>query len=219
MAIYTDPTFGSGRISLRPLEYVSGSKTFGFYRARASSGACVAVTATGELLSFRWTATTANAILLRLTATANVTADITPAAASPNYDLEAVIARSYSVTDTGGTAVTPGAFQMGRATMGNSLVSDIRVATTAKLTAGTRTLDTFGFGFANLRMMGGLSTNVGACSVPVDLYAWDDPREYPITFAQNEGFVVRAQSAGNTGGSVRYTFTVSWAEVPASTSF
>ncbi len=215
MAIRVDAgTFRAGSVSLRPVDYFSSTYgNFGHYSIVTTSGATVGLTATDPILAFRWTSIVANVVLLRIGVSAGITASTS---AGIPYLLEAVIARAYTASDTAGTAVTMSALQKMRTNMGNSAVADIRISTTAKLTAGTRTLDTLGFGAQNLPFLP-VATTVGSASIPVDLYKWDPSGKHPVVLAANEGFIVRAPVALNTAGSVAYTFTVDWAEVPFAT--
>lgn len=211
----TDPTFEASRVSLRPIEYANGATVYGHYRVATVTGATVSLTANDPILSFRWTSSEANAVLLRLGVSGQITSNITTAV---GFDLEAVIARGFTASDSAGTAVTVANFQKARTSMGSSLVGDFRVATTGKLTAGTRTLDSYGFGRVNIAT-GPTVTNAGSMSLPVDLYKADVSGIYPVTLKANEGFIVTAPIAANTSGAIRYTFTVEWAEVPVSDAF
>ena len=215
MPFQVDPTMSAGRVSVWPLDYVSGGTNYGSYRSVLVSGATVSLTAGDPILSFRWTSTVANAVLHRIIVNANVTSNITTAV---NFDLQALFARGFTAADSAGTAsLPPAAMQKSKTVMGNSLVGDLRIATTGKLTAGTRTLDTYGFGFLNIQLFPN-TTNVGSCSYPAELYRWDVAQEYPVTFGANEGFIVQAVVAGNTSGGMRYTFTLDWAEVPVASN-
>ncbi len=215
MAILTD-SFQAGKVTIRPIDYTSTTYgTFGHFGIVATSGATVTLTAADPIFSFRWTSIVANCILLRLAVSSAITASTS---ASIPIGLEAVIARNFTASDTAGTAVTMAGLQKFRSSMGNSVVGDIRISTTAKLTAGTRTLDTLGFGFQNLPLLP-VTTTVGSSSVAVDLFKADVPGLYPVTFGANEGFVVRCPVATNTAGSIAYTFTVNWAEVPLNVQF
>lgn len=208
MAITVTPTFGAGNVSLKPIEYGA----YGHFRVVASTGATVSLTAGDPILSWRWTSTSANAILLRLEVASNISSNITTAV---NFDLQAQKATSWTASDSAGTAISSPT--RGRTTMGASQLGDFRIATTGKLTAGTRTLDTNAFGFTNLPMTPTI-TNVGSATFsPIDLYKWDVTGEHPLLFVANEGFVVTIPVAANTSGGVRHTFTVEWAEVPANT--
>lgn len=206
MAIYVNPTFGAGNVTLKPVEYGS----YGHFRFVASTGATVSLTAGDPILSWRWTSTAANAILCRLSVTSNISGNVTT---TVNYDLAATKATSWTASDSAGTAIASPS--KGYTTkMGASQLGDARISTTGKLTAGTRTLDTNAFGFVNLPMQGPIATNVGACTVPLDMYKWDMSSEHPLLFVANEGFIVTTPVAANTSGSVRHTFTVDWIEVP-----
>lgn len=210
------PTFGALNVSQRPIEYVSTQYgPMGHYAIAVTSGATVSLTANDPILSYRWTSTVANAVLLRVAFTSAVTASITTPVV---VGLEAVFARAFTVADSAGTASTLSNMQKLRSSMGNSLLGDLRVSTTAKLTAGTRTLDTGAFGGGNAVLFPTV-TNIGSASAPVELYKYDGSGRHPVVFAAQEGFIVRCPVALNTSGSIAHTFTVEWAEVPLSGSF
>lgn len=206
MALTVDTTFGAGRVSVKPIEYGA----YGHYRANLVTGATVSLTAGDPIASFRWTSATANAVLLRATLNASITSNITTAVPCP---LELIKATGFTASDSAGTSSQPGSTQKNKSTMGNSLVGDLRVATTGKLTAGTRTLDALGFAYAIPQFTPNV-TNAGSASYPVDMYIIDTFGAHPMVFTANEGFILRAPVAGNTSGGVQYTLTIDWAEVP-----
>lgn len=211
MALLVDSTFQAGRVSIRPLEF----GPYGHFRANLVTGATVSLTAGDPIASFRWTSSTANAVLLRARLNAQITANITTAVAVP---VELIKATGFTASDSGGTASQPGSTQKNRSTMNSSLVGDLRVATTGKLTAGTRTLDALGFAYSIPQFTPNV-TNAGSVSYPDDMYLIDSYGEYPMTFAANEGFILRTPIAGNTSGAVQFTLTLDWAEVPVSVNF
>lgn len=211
MALLVDTTFQAGRVSIRPIEFGA----FGHFRANLVTGATVSLTAGDPIASFRWTSNVANAVLLRARVNAAITSNITTAVACP---LELIKATGFTASDSSGTASQPGSTQKNRSTMATSLVGDLRVASTGKLTAGTRTLDALGFAYSVPQFTPNV-TNAGSVSYPDDMYLIDSYGQYPMTFAANEGFILRAPIAGNTSGGVQYTLTLDWAEVPVNTNF
>lgn len=211
----TDAAFKAGRTTPRPVGYTEGNTVYGHYKVATVTGATVSLTANDPIVSFRWTSNVANAILQRIIVTGNITSDITTAC---NFDLQAVVARSFTASDSAGTAITVAATNKARSSMGATLVGDFRIATTGKLTAGTRTLDNYAFGQVNVPMAPTV-TNLGSASLPIDLYNASNSSAHPILLAANEGFIIRNLVAGNTSGGVRYTFTFEWAEVPAKDDF
>jgi hypothetical protein len=202
----TDTKHRAGRVSLRPIDIGS----LGAYRASAISGSIAAtLAANAPLFSLRWTDATRKMLLTRLRAGIIVDSNITTAVP---IVLEAVAARSFSASDSGGTALTlTGNNNKLDTSMGTTLVGDARIAGTAALTAGTRTLDTQGFGM----IVGGSGTTAGA-QTPAAMTDLFNPRageEQPMLFATNEGFIVRSVLTGPATGTFRIAIDLAWAEM------
>src|SRR2546426_5331717 len=119
--------------------------SLGFYRLSQQSGTMgVSIAGGAEIYQFRWTDATRLAAIYRieLSAGGNVAATTAVLAA-----FEAVIARSFTVAGTGGVAATiTGSNAKLRTSMGTTLLGESRIASTAALGAGTKTLDTQGIG-------------------------------------------------------------------------
>lgn len=202
------------RSTARPLDVGS----LGHYRLSMATGTIGAGLAAGaELFQFRWTDATRLCVIYKIliSAGANVAAS-----AAAIVTLEAAIARSWSAAGTGGgTATITGNNQKVRTSMGTTLLGEARVATTAALGAGTKTLDTQGIGNVTMGIgTGAITTSLSLAFLPkTDLVEIDDGSSYhPIVLATNEGFVVRngatAFPAGLTWG---LGVTVVWAEIAA----
>jgi hypothetical protein len=184
---------------------------FGQYRVATTIALVVTQAANGTLFSFRWGDATRlcaiQDIRLQFQQTAAATATITP-----TFDV--VIARSFTASDTAGTALTltGNAFKK-RTSMGTTLITDIRKsAVAAGVTAGTRTLDA-----DPIISMGVVSTittvNTSVYSVDLDL---DSGTAHPIIFAQNEGFIVRGPSiVFGAAGTANLIVDVAWSELAA----
>jgi hypothetical protein len=201
-----DTVHAAGRMSLRPLD-VGGR---GGYRLTALSGSIGAtLAAAAPLFSFRWGDSSRYAVLHDVQVGAVVNGSITTAVA---LVLEAALARSSSASDTGGTALTlSGNNGKNKTGFATTLLSDARIATTAALSAGTRTLDTQGFGLA----LGGTGTTAGAVT-PIPMQSIYRPIagvEHPIVLAQNEGFIVRSVNTGPATGTFQIAVLVTWSEV------
>jgi hypothetical protein len=213
-----DSLRGSQRSSISPLDYSDlNGNLLGYYTAVLRTGNLAAtIAANAPHASMRWSSTSSVAVILAVRASVEmVTAAATAVAGFP--DAEAIIARAFTVADTTGTATTPTKM---RANMAASAVADLRVATTAALTAGTRTLDSVGFGFG----CGELLHNVSATGVAVlitagnnvpafDVYKWDRLGGHPPVLTANEGVVLRQSSAGCAAGTYNYIWTLEWAEL------
>lgn len=193
------------RVNNRPLDYGS----LGTYSVSGRTGTMAAgLAANAPVFSFRWTDPTRLCAITSVHATG---AGSIVAFAAGFTNLELLIARSFTVADSGGTALTPTANnQKLRTSMGTSLVNDIRVASTATLTAGTRTLDA--------QPIGSLTSSVTATAgtplwPPEHLYEAGENDNMPIILAQNEGIVIRATVPAT--GTWTASFDMSWVELVA----
>lgn len=192
-----DSTFRTLRVSLRPAEII------GYYSVSGASGALTGVAAAGPVFSFRNTG--ANLILVRRVTIGFVTT--TAFTTAQGLDYQIFRANSFTASDSGGTAL----FTAGQNKHRNSFTNvtsapDIRIASTAALTAGTRTLETAGMGIA-----GGSSTAVGTSMAITDMLE-QDSGDYPLVLAQNEGFVILNGILMGAAGVIRLQVSVEYAE-------
>lgn len=196
------------------------------YYAWNGSVAYTGLATLAPLFSMRWGDATRLAVILKVEI--QVITTTTASAASVN-ERQLIIARSFTVADTGGTAVTlTGNNQKRRSSQGTSLVSDMRVG--GPLTAGTRTLDAAPVSTV-VGWSGALSTGtvigasgsspVGAArsteggGVMAKLLDATNGQDYPIVLAQNEGIIIRMGAAQPTGAANQTFFNIVWAEVNA----
>lgn len=202
-------TFRSQRIVSKPVEFAG----LGHYRLATTVALVVTQAANGTLFSFRWGDATRYCVLqklkLELLQTAAATATI-----MPTY--QAFIARSFSVSDSAGTALTKTGDNFKKRTtgMGTTLVTDIRKsAVAAGLTAGTRTLDADPF----LEIATNSTITTPNAIVYRDAYeASTADGVHPYVFAQNEGFIVRGPTiVFGAAGTANLGIEVAWAEVSA----
>lgn len=177
----------------------------GFFEIARSSGDIAAtLAANSPLFSFRWSDATYLCIPDEIRVVVTVSGVITTSVATA---LELVIARSFTASDTGGTALTlTGNNNKFRTSHATSLVGDARIATTGTLTAGTRTLDNSAFSHAPFVT----GTAVGRPLDTTVLYKRTDL--FPIVLAQNEGFIIRNSAAGPATGTFVVHVYVRWFE-------
>lgn len=195
-----DSTFRAARVTLRPTELI------GYYSISGASGALTGVAAAGPVYSFRNTGS--NLLLVRRVTIGFVTTTAFTAAQGLDYQL--VRATSFTASDTGGTALYTAGQNKHRTSFTNiTSAPDIRIAAAAALTAGTRTLETAGMGIA-----GGSSTGVGTSMAPMDLLE-QDAGDYPLVFAQNEGFVITNGIAMGAAGVIRLQVSIEFLETAA----
>ncbi|MGA7122296.1 MAG: hypothetical protein WBY94_19495 [Polyangiaceae bacterium] len=199
---------GHLNVNVRPPAF----QALGYYQQVAVSGNIAAtLAANSALFSFRWADATRLCMIQSVKVGCIVTGTITTAVP---FDLALFVARSFSASDTGGTGVgVPTNMQKMRSSMGSSLVTDFRMATTGTLTAVTRTLDTNPIA----RVQGNSGTAVGTqffgTGSPQPLYLRDNVDHHPIILAQNEGFVVTAPLAGPASGTFSILVQVIWGEL------
>lgn len=181
----------------------------GSFSLGGASGIVAAGLAGGsEVFQFRWTSATvlANIRNIRFSAAVDATGFTAGRAV---FDL--IIARNWTADGTGGAAVTFAANDNKRRTLYNTTAapsnSGVRIATTAALGGGTKTLDTN----ALCAIVGGAA----AAGTPVIypdtvLFGPDLTSEWPITLAQNEGIVIRATVPAT--GTWSFALAMDWTE-------
>src|SRR6266404_4584697 len=184
-----------------------GPALLGSYCMGANSGTMAAGLAGGSpVFSFRYGAANL-AIIRKITAEAD---DITTAFVAGAAKFDLIAARSFTASDTGGTAGTltgnNGKLRTSFATTG---VSDFRVASTATLTAGTRTLDAQPLGSVEFAV----PTSIDAGLLPTTNIFLAEIGQSPVVLAQNEGFVLQATVPGT--GTWVFSVRVCWDEVSA----
>lgn len=168
--------------------------------------------ANSEIIQFRWVDATnlrrVRVLGIDLSAVVDVTGFTAGAAL-----FDVVAARAFTVAGTGGTAQTLTGNNQKLRTSQNANVlgvtGEIRVATTAALGAGTKTLDAQGIG----SIVGAGSATAGSLIVPQSALYKDIVSVYgqPLVLANQEGFAVRATVPAT--GTWRFAATVFWAEV------
>lgn len=121
-----------------------------------------------------------------------------------------IAARAFTVSDSAGTAVTLTTNNAKkRTTFGTTGVTDMRISSTATLTAGTRTLDAN----ALTNLMFAVSTATNTVMLPTTTLWQPDlgANEWPLVLAQNEGFIIRATVPAT--GTWQAQVKVDWSEV------
>lgn len=121
-----------------------------------------------------------------------------------------VVARGFTASDAGQTDLTPIAASPAKRRAGfkDSVVTSVRVANTAALTPGVRTLDTLDLG----TLLFPVTTATNFVHLPTaDLLSSSYDGVWPLVLAQNEGFVVRATVPAT--GTWQVLVQVDWSEV------
>jgi hypothetical protein len=204
--------FRALRFSPRPVDHGA----LGAYCIGQRSGIIpAALAANSEVFQFRWSDASRMAVVRKIRISASVSTTFFAAGVPMQLDL--LKATGWTAAGSGGTRAAPASLLKRRTSMGASLVaaSDIGIATTAALTAGTKTLETLA-----------LSSVVAGCPITASLNGtiivpgtilWQaevGDGEHPLVLVQNEGFVITVPAVPATGTWV-LGVAVDWAEVTA----
>jgi hypothetical protein len=197
-----DPAHKSQRATLRPVE------ALGVYSFGAASGALTGVAAGGALFSLR--NLSANLLLVRRIGIGLVVTTAFTTAQQLQFGL--AVARSFTASDTGGTAIAlTGSNAKVRTSLATPTSVDARIGTTAALTAGTKTLDANRLGFQ--AMWAGV---IGATMAPnfENLYL-QTAVGYPLVLATNEGLNIINEVAMGAAGVLSLVVNIEFAEAAA----
>jgi hypothetical protein len=212
-----DATFGAGRVSIRPNEFIGQGVGGGHYRAAATSGALTGVGAGAAVFSMRWAPPNGGSALFLLKRVQVSWILTTAYTAAQTTDLDIVRCTAFTAADTGGTALTPFTGNNNKVRSGlmaTSIVADMRISSTAALGAGTKTQDANPFSYLSMPPQGAANTAFTTGTMLTDLYAENILNEHPQMFGANEGFNVRAVTAMGATGVIKLYVVVEWAEVP-----
>lgn len=192
------------RVSPRPLD------GFGHYRFAGVTGILAAVPANSEIFQFRWTDAQAVGLLqfLRIRCT-----QVAAFSAPQELSLELIASTGFVAAGTGGTQWLPTAQSFKkRSIMPQSRVNELRIATTAALGPGPRSLAP-----TPLLCHFGWAGGVGQTVIDTTLDLTSSSVEYPFVLHQNEGIAVRfGQTGMGAVGTVRISVEMAWAELAAS---
>jgi|GEM_PF-4377490 hypothetical protein len=199
----------------------------GCYVINNRTGTYSALSAGAILFSMRWTSSTSVAIIQRVKV--NVITS-TAATTAGEAERELHIVRSFTASDTGGTAVTlTGNNAKLKTSFPTSAVGDMRFG--QPLTAGTGTADAnavssvvawlpLNFTGVDIGCGGASATGaVWSCAGgvgAVDLLNATNGQEWPIVLAQNEGIRITIGKDAMPSSAVQQTTgTIEWCEAPS----
>lgn len=194
----------------RPLDYGS----YGMYSIGQTSGLIpAALAADSEIFQFRWAHASKLAVVQRVLISAAVST--TYFAAGVPLRVALVRSSSWTVAGTGGTALTPATTGKRRSNMADTSLAagDCRIATTAALGAGTKTLEANALKqlSCGAPITSSLSGQIFAPDTPLfDAYIGDG--HHPIVLAQNEGLSITVPEVPATG-TWKAVVNIEWAEV------
>lgn len=197
-----DATFRAGRVSMRPPEVLT------WLSVSAQSGAMTGVAAASAVFSLRNTGT--NLLMIRRIGIGAVLTTAFTTAQKLDYSI--ALARSFTVADSGGTAIAlTGSNAKHRTSLATLTTNDCRIATTTALTAGTKTLDANRMGM--VAFWGGA---IGATLNPVtDNLFSHNTGDYPLVLANNEGVNIMNETLMGATGVVALYVNIEFAEATA----
>jgi hypothetical protein len=194
-----DPTFKAARVVIKPDELL------GAYQLSLASGALTTVAAAGPVFSFRYAPGTSTVCVVKRVSVGFVATTAFGSAQQMGFGIYA--ARSFSGSDSGGNAATlTGNNNKYRTSLATTGVTDIRIGSTAALTAGTRTLDSQSLGTTYFWVPA-----AGTSLAQTDLISYD-ANDYPFVLAPNEGFVIANQVLMGATGVGTLVVNVEWFE-------
>lgn len=185
----------------------------GAYSIGLSTGVLpAALGGNSELFQFRWSHSTLLAIPRQVRVSAAVSTTAFVAGVPPQLELR--MASGWSAQGTGGTGITFGTDDAKkRISFAQTAVAagDCRIATTAALGAGTKTLQGVALATLNGNTAGATVTTQ---IIPPATVLWqrDTADEYPIVLAQNDGLVIRSVEVPGTG-TWKLAVTFEWSEL------
>jgi len=205
-------------VTAKPIPYGA----LGHYRFSVVTGTlAAALAASAVIFSARWGDATRFADLTKLKTRFLPLTPFTAATLNDHTSFDAFIGRTFTAAHTGGTALTlTGNNLKMRQSMGSTLFSDLRIATTAALGGGTITLDAHPFA-QSLRK--GNRVNPAAATEEtiqpttdgMDLDWSMGDGDHPLILKQDEGVVIRNRTVWPAAGTGILMVSVGWAEVTA----
>jgi hypothetical protein len=227
MAVINDPNTAAniaavGAKAFSPFHTLAGPFPIGAgggYRVSAQSGTmAAALAANAEIFQFRFVTAASRVALIHgisISAGANVAAS---AAALVAFRVS--VARGWTAAGSGGTRLTlTGNNQKLRTIHATSEVSDAGIATTAGLTAGTKTFDAQDVGSVAFGIgTGAITVQVPLVLIPKTNLMGDfaGSLAFPIVLANQEGFAIRSGvNAFPAAMTWNFAVDVAWSEVDA----
>lgn len=182
------------------------------YRLGLKSGSTglTGLAAAAPVFALRNTSTSSNILVTRFDWMLCVT---TVASAAGLLDSQLTIARAFTAMDTGGVAVTLSGNDQKKRTSYATTIASMRVAQTAALTAGTRTLDDNPVAVDAAWLATSTLGPVGGGQYEAQLNE-DGGDEEGILLAANEGLILALIAAMPTSAVAQLYLDIDWKEIP-----
>lgn len=202
-----DPVTLAARVSQRP------PNIGGAFKVCALSGLITGIAAgtasAGHLFAARWGHASKLCMVTYIKATWVTVAGFT---AAQEVGMDLTLTRSYTVSHSGGTAITlTGNNMKKRVDLGGTNFTDIRVSTTSALANGTHVVDSSPIAWgAFSELAAGAAVPKGFFSL---VYDSKDAYDHPLILKTNEGIILRNTILMGAGGTARVGVEFSWLEL------
>lgn len=201
--------FGAVKGEIKPMDM----QGLGAYSYGGLTGILpAALAANSEVFQFRWADATRFCMIRKIRISAAVSTTFFAAGVPVQIDL--IKSTGWTAAGTGGTAITPAALLKKRTSHPSTLLAagDMRIATTAALGAGTKTLETYSL--ATAVAAGPITASLDGLIIPPGTILWQAEiadGEHPLILAQNEGLSIRSVAVPATG-TWQMSVDIHWAE-------
>lgn len=194
-------------VTMRPVDY----GTNGSYRISMMSGTMAAGISFNDVFQARWTSSTLLALVWKVQLD-GMSGSSTAFAAGISF-FKCYLVKNWTADGSGGNSATlTGNNNKLRTSMATTSMGAIRISSTAALTAGTRTLDTY--------QLSGTMFSIG--TVASVNYRFQTPlygtgassnlnNPMPMVLTQNQGVMIQGTVPGT--GTWQFGVTMSWSEV------
>lgn len=231
MAVINDPNTAGNILQIGPLSTLTDQKpahvraiptphgSLGHYRYAGFTGILpAALGANSEIFQFRWSHATNLCVINKIRISACVSTTFFAAGVPVQIDL--IKSSGWSVAGTGGASPTLAALCKLRNGFASSSIpaNDIRIATTAALGAGTKTLETYPM--ASLIAPGPITASLNGQIIAPGTTLWEPnigDGEHPLVLgglgggSVSEGFSIRSVAVPATG-TWQAAIAVQWTE-------
>lgn len=190
----------------------AGAYALGMYGYSDTTGLLTTIAAgtatAGHIWSCRWGDATKIALVTHLSATWQNVVGFT---AAQELGLSFLKMSGYTASHTGGTVFTPTGNNLKvAAAFPDSVMTDMRIATTVELTAGTHTIDTHPIANAVYSELSAVATVIKSpwrIEVSPEALAM-----HPIFLTQDTGLLLRNRVLMGAAGTARVVVTIHWIE-------
>lgn len=227
MAIIEGATSGAlaevGVAAATPLHVLAKPHAYGslgHYGLSVTTGTlAAALAANAVVFSARWGDATRLCLINSVRTRFLPLTPFTAATLTDHTSFDLFIGRTFTASHTGGTALTlTGNSFKRRASMGTTLFTDLRIATTAALGGGTITLD----GNAQAQSIrkgnrvnpaAGTEETIQPTTDGLNFEAFVGSGQHPILLVQNEGIVIRNRTVWPAAGTGILLVEMDWTEL------